>query len=97
MFVRSFVRSFARSLGLTAWPALAEIHPAPRHRLAGWGHRYNVWNLRCFSVAKRNGIVICFLQAARAEMTDSIVEMLGKLITSIHNQARKRSSLSLLA
>ena len=79
-----------RSLGLTAWPALAEIHPATRRLLAGWGYRYSVWNLRRFSVAKRNGIVICFLQAARAEMTDGIVEMQDKLITSIHNKARKR-------
>jgi hypothetical protein len=50
--------------------------------------------LRRFSAAKRNGIVISFLQAARAEMTDGIVELQGKLITSIHNKARKRSSLS---
>ncbi len=82
--------SDVRSLGLTAWPALAEIHPATRRLLAGWGYRYSVWNLRRFSAAKRNGIVICFLQAARAEMTDGIVEMQDKLITSIHNKARKR-------
>jgi TnpA family transposase len=79
-----------RSLGLTAWPPLADIHPATRRLLAGWGYRYSVWNLRRFSAAKRNGIVICFLQAARAEMTDGIVEMQDKLITSIHNKARKR-------
>lgn len=78
------------SLGLTAWPALAEIHPATRRLLAGWGYRYSVWHLRRFSVTKRNGIVICFLQAARAEMTDGIIEMQDKLITSIHNKARKR-------
>ena len=82
--------SDVRCLGLTAWPALAEVHPATRRLLAGWGYRYSVWNLRRFSVAKRNGIVICFLQAARAEMTDGIVEMQDKLITSIHNKARKR-------
>ena len=82
--------SDVRSLGLTAWPALAEIHPATRRLLAGWGYRYSVWNLRRFSAAKRNAIVICFLQAARAEMTDGIVEMQDKLITSIHNKARKR-------
>jgi hypothetical protein len=78
------------SLGLTAWPALADIHPATRRLLAGWGYRYSVWNLRRFSAAKRNGIVICFMHAARAEMTDGIVEMQDKLITSIHNKARKR-------
>jgi hypothetical protein len=82
--------SGVRSLGLTAWPALADVHPATRRLLAGWGYRYSVWNLRRFSVAKRNGIVICFLQAARAEMTDGIVEMQDKLITSVNNKARKR-------
>jgi TnpA family transposase len=82
--------SDVRSLGLTAWPALADVHPATRRLLAGWGYRYSVWNLRRFSVAKRNGIVICFLQAARAEMTDGIVEMQDKLITSVNNKARKR-------
>ena len=82
--------SDVRSLGLTLWPALDEIHPATRRLLAGWGYRYSVWNLRRFSIEKRNGIVICFLQAARAEMTDGIVEMQDKLITSIHNKARKR-------
>jgi hypothetical protein len=46
--------------------------------------------LRRFSAAKREAIVICFLHAARAEMTDGIVEMQDKLITSIHNKARKR-------
>jgi hypothetical protein len=79
-----------RSLGLTAWPALAEIHPATRRLLARWGYRYSVWNLRRFSVVKRSGIVICFLQAARAEITDGIVEMQDKLIISVHNKARKR-------
>ena len=34
--------------------------------------------------------MICFLQAARAETTDGIVEMQDKLITSIHNKADKR-------
>ena len=79
-----------RSLGLTAWPALADVHPATRRLLAGWGYRYNVWHLRRFPAAKRNAIVICFLQAARAETTDAIIEMQDKLITSIHNKARKR-------
>ena len=79
-----------RSLGLTARPALADIHPATRRLLARWGYRYSVWNLRRFSVAKRCAIVICFLQAARAEITDGIVEMQDKLITAVHNKARKR-------
>jgi TnpA family transposase len=82
--------SEVRSLGLTAWPSLTDIHPAARRLLAGWAYRYSIWNLRRFSAAKRNAIVICFLQAARAEMTDGIVEMQDKLITSVHNKARKR-------
>jgi TnpA family transposase len=82
--------SDVRSLGLTAWPALTDIHPATRRLLADWAYRYSIWNLRRFSAAKREAIVICFLQAARAEMTDGIVEMQDKLITSIHNKARKR-------
>lgn len=79
-----------RSVGVTAWPGLADVHPATRRLLAGWGYRYNVWHLRRFPDAKRNAIVICFLQAARAETTDAIIEMQDKLITSIHNKARKR-------
>ena len=79
-----------RLMGLTALPALADVHPATRRLLAGWGYRYNVWHLRRFSAPKRHAIVICFLQAARAEMTDSIIEMQDKLITSIHHKARKR-------
>jgi hypothetical protein len=79
-----------RSLGLTGWPALTDIHPATRRLLVDWAYRYSIWNLRRFSAAKREAIVICFLQAARAEMTDGIVEMQDKLITSIHNKARKR-------
>jgi TnpA family transposase len=79
-----------RSLGLTGLPALADVHPATRRLLAGWGYRYNVWHLRRFPAAKLNAIVICFLQAARAETTDAIIEMQDKLITSIHNKARKR-------
>ena len=66
------------------------MHPATRRLLAGWGYRYNVWHLRRFAAPKRNAIVICFLHAVRAEMTDSIIEMQDKLITSIHNKARKR-------
>jgi hypothetical protein len=79
-----------RLLGLTALPTLVEVHPATRRLLAGWGYRYNVWHLRRFAAPKRNAIVICFLHAVRAEMTDSIIEMQDKLITSIHNKARKR-------
>ena len=78
------------SLDLTALPALADVHPATRRLLAGWGYRYNVWHLRRFPAAKRNAIVICFLHAAHAETTDSVIEMQDKLITGVHNKARKR-------
>ena len=80
-----------RLIGLTALPALGEVHPATRRLLAGWGYRYNIWHLRRFTATKRRAIVLCFLHAARAEITDSIIEMQDKLITSIHNKARKRS------
>ena len=79
-----------RLIGLTALPALGEVHPATRRLLAGWGYRYNIWHLRRFPAPKRHAIVLCFLHAARAEITDSIIEMQDKLITSIHNKARKR-------
>jgi hypothetical protein len=79
-----------RLIGLTTLPALAEVHPATRRLLAGWGDRDNVWHLRRFAAPKRNAIVLCVLHAARAEITDSIIEMPDKLITSSHNKARKR-------
>lgn len=79
-----------RSLGLTPWPALAPVHPAMRRLLATWGYSYDVWSLRRFPSAKRYSIVLCFLQAALSETLDSIIEMQDKLITSIHNKARKR-------
>jgi hypothetical protein len=82
--------SDVRSLGLTAWPALAEIHPATRRMLAGWGYRYSVWNLRRFSAAKRNGIVICFLQAARAEMTDALSR--GKTSSSLRSTTKHENA-----
>ncbi len=78
------------SLDLTALPALSDVHPATRRLLAGWGYRYNVWHLRRFPGAKRTAIVICFLHAAHAETTDSVIEMQDKLITGVHNKARKR-------
>jgi hypothetical protein len=79
-----------RLIGLTALPALGEVHPATRRLLAGWGDRYNIWHLRRFTAPKRHAIVLCFLHAARAEITDSIIERQDKLITSLHNKARKR-------
>jgi TnpA family transposase len=71
-------------------PALADVHPAMRRMLANWGYRYDVWSLRRFAAPKRIAIVLCFLQAARAETTDAIVDMQDKLITYVHNQARQR-------
>ena len=75
---------------LSALPILSEIHPATRRLLASWGYRYDVWSLRRFAPAKRQAIVLCFLQAARAETTDGIIEMQDKLITGVHNKARQR-------
>ena len=79
-----------RSLGLTALPAMADVHPATRRMLASWWYRYDVWSLRRFASAKREAIVLCFLHAARAETTDAAVEMQDKLITGVHNKARQR-------
>jgi hypothetical protein len=34
-----------RALGFAEWPALANVHPAARRLLAGWGYRYDAWSL----------------------------------------------------
>jgi hypothetical protein len=75
---------------LSACPALNRVHPATRRLLASWGYRYHVWSLRRFVPAKRHAIVLCLLQAARADTTDAIIEMQDKLITGVHNKARER-------
>lgn len=75
---------------LSALPVLSEVHPATCRLLASWGYRYDVWSLRRFAPAKRHAIVLCFLQAARAETTDGIIDMQDKLITGVHNKARHR-------
>jgi len=77
------------SLGLARWPALQTIHPATRRLLAGWGYAYDAWSLRRFEPAKRRAILVCTLEAAFAEAADAIVEMQDKLITRVHNRARK--------
>jgi len=77
------------SLGFTRWPALQTIHPATRRLLAGWGYAYDAWSLRRFEPAKRRAILVCTLEAAFAEAADAIVEMQDKLITRVHNRARK--------
>jgi len=79
-----------RLMGVTALPARADVPPATRWLLAGWGYRDHVWHLRRLSAPNRHALVLGFLQAARAEMTDRIIERQDKLITSIHHQARKR-------
>jgi TnpA family transposase len=79
-----------QAAGLGDLPILQQVHPATRALLASWGRRYDVWSLRRFAAAKRYSIVLCFLQAAVAETLDSIVEMQDKLITRVHNKARKR-------
>jgi len=77
-------------LDFTDWPPLADIHPAARRLLAGWGYHYDAWNLRRFQPPKRYAVLVCFLQAALAETTDAVVEAQDKLITTIHNKAKKR-------
>ena len=78
------------SLGLASLTVISSVHPATRRVLADWGYRYDVWGLRRFASPKRNAIVLCFLQAARAETTDAVIEMQDKLITGVHNKARLR-------
>jgi TnpA family transposase len=78
------------ALGFTDWPPLAEVHPAARRLLAGWGNRYNAWSLRRFPPPKRHALLLCFLQAALAETADAVVEAQDKLITSVHAKAKKR-------
>ncbi len=77
-------------LGFADWPPLAEVHPAARRLLAGWGYRYEAWSLRRLQSPKRYAVLLCFLQAALAETADAVVEVQDKLITSIHSKARKR-------
>ena len=76
--------------GMTELPQLTRLHPATQRLLATWGYRYDIWSLRRFPTAKRLAILLCFLRAARAEITDSLIEMQDKLITRQHNKARQR-------
>jgi len=78
------------ALGFADWPRLAQVHPAARRLLAGWGYRYDAWSLRRFGPPKRYAVLLCFLQAALAETADAIVEVQDKLITSVHAKAKKR-------
>ncbi len=77
------------SLGFARWPALQAVHPATRRLLAGWGYAYDAWSLRRFEPAKRRAILLCTVEAAFAEAADALVEMQDKLITRVHNRARK--------
>ena len=77
------------SLGFARWPTLQAVHPATRRLLAGWGYAYDAWSLRRFEPAKRRAILLCTLEAAFAEAADALVEMQDKLITRVHNRARK--------
>jgi TnpA family transposase len=76
-------------LGFARWPALQAVHPATRRLLAGWGYAYDAWSLRRFEPAKRRAILLCTVEAAFAEAADALVEMQDKLITRVHNRARK--------
>jgi hypothetical protein len=53
------------------------------------GYHYEVWSLRRFAPVKRHAIVLCFLRAALVETTDAVVEVQDKLITGVHNKARR--------
>jgi hypothetical protein len=77
------------SFGFARWPALQAVHPATRRLLAGWGYAYDAWSLRRFEPAKRRAILLCTVEAAFAEAADALVEMQDKLITRVHNRARK--------
>lgn len=77
------------SLGFARWPALQAAHPATRRLLAGWGYAYDAWSLRRFEPAKRRAILLCTVEAAFAEAADALIEMQDKLITRVHNRARK--------
>ena len=77
------------SLDFARWPALQAVHPATRRLLAGWGYAYDAWSLRRFKPAKRHAILLCTVEAAFAEAADALVEMQDKLITWVHNRARK--------
>lgn len=79
-----------QALGLADLPSLMHVHPTLRQQLAAWGYRHDVWSLRRFPPPKRFAIVLCFLQAARAETIDAVIEMQDKLITRLHNRARQR-------
>lgn len=78
-----------RGLGFARWPALQTVHPATRRLLASWGYAHDAWSLRRFDPEKRHAILVCTLEAALAEATDALVEMQDKLITRVHNRARK--------
>ncbi len=78
-----------RGLGFARWPAQGAVHPATRRLLASWGYAYDAWSLRRFEPTKRHAVLICTLEAALAEATDALVEMQDKLITRVHNRARR--------
>lgn len=79
-----------QSLGLADLPQLVRLHPAAQRLLGTWGYRYDIWNMRRFPTPKRLAILLCFVRMARAEITDSLVEMQDKLITRQHMKARQR-------
>jgi hypothetical protein len=80
----------AKSLGVADVSSLRSVHPAIRQSLASQGYCHEVWTLRRFPYAKRLAIVLCFVQAARAEITDAIIEMQDKLILRQHTKAKAR-------
>ena len=79
-----------QAMGMADQPQLVRLHPATQRLLGTWGYRYDIWNTRRFPTPKRLAILLCFVRMARAEITDSIVEMQDKLITRQHMKARQR-------
>jgi hypothetical protein len=79
-----------QALSMADLPQLVRLHPAAQRLLGTWGYRYDIWNMRRFPTPKRLAILLCFVRMARAEITDSIVEMQDKLITRQHTKARQR-------
>ena len=61
------------------------------------GYAYDAWSLRRFEPAKRRAIpdrrsasgLLCTVEAAFAEAADALIEIQDKLITRVHNRARK--------
>jgi TnpA family transposase len=78
-----------QSLGCEA--SILKNVPLPtRQLLSSWGYTQDVWSLRRFDDDKKYSIVAAFLNSARTETVDAIVDMQDRLITHYENQAREK-------